>query len=104
MEVRGFTNLADHYQRYISNFSNIVLPLTDLMRSLPQKGSVISWGPEREEATFLALKNACTSEPILCHAHIGVFFIIDLDSSQFTIGAILQQYFLDPDGKWHLHP
>jgi hypothetical protein len=35
---------------------------------------------------------------------MGSLFVIDPDSSQFTIGAVLQQYFLDPDGKWRLHP
>jgi len=31
---------------------------------------------------------------------MGPLFVIDPDSSQFTIGAVLQQYFLDPDGNW----
>jgi len=37
-------------------------------------------------------------------ARIGTLFVMDPDSSPFTIGAVLQQYFLDPDGKWRLHP
>ena len=31
-------------------------------------------------------------------------FILDPDSSQYVIGAVLQQEFLDPDDKYRLHP
>ena len=102
-EVRGFVNLASHYRKYIPGFSDIALPLTDLMQGSPKKGSPISWG-KREEESFLELKKAVTTEPVLRHAQIGVLFVIDPDSSQFTVGGVLQQYFLDPDGKWRLHP
>ena len=102
-KVCSFVNLAGHYRRYILKFSDIALPLTDLMQGSPKKGSTIFWG-EREEESFLALKKAVTSEPILRHARIGTLFVMDPNSSQHTIGAVIQQYFLDPDGKWRLHP
>src|SRR5579859_4422875 len=35
---------------------------------------------------------------------MGQPFIIDPDSSQFCIGAVLQQAFRDPDGQIRLHP
>src|SRR5579859_2949284 len=35
---------------------------------------------------------------------MGQPFIIDPDSSQFCIGAVLQQVFRDPDGQIQLHP
>jgi len=79
------------------------MPLTNLMQGSPKKGPTIFWG-EREEESFRALKKAITTEPVLRHVQIGSLFIIDPDSSQFTIGGVLQQYFSDPDGKWRLHP
>jgi len=105
-EVRGFVNLASHYRKFIPHFSDIVLPLTDLMQGSPKKGTPVAWG-EREEEAFAALKKAITTEPVLRHAKIGELFVIDPDSSQFTIGAVLQQYFQDdPDSnkKQLLHP
>jgi len=102
-EVRGFVNLASHYRKFVHRFSDIALPLTDLMQGSPKKGSSIAWGTREDEA-FAALKKTVTTEPVLRHAKIGELFIIDPDSSQFTIGGVLQQYFKDPDGKQHLHP
>ena len=104
-ELRGFLNLASHYRKYIAQFSDIALPLTDLMQGSPAKGSALTrWG-EREQESFEALKKAVTSEPVLRHPQIGKMFIIDPDSSQFTIGAVLLQYFLNPKtGKMELHP
>ena len=57
-----------------------------------------------EEEAFLTLKKGVTMKPVLRHAQIGILFVIDPDSSQFTISTVLQQYFLDPDGKWRLYP
>ena len=81
------------------------MPLTDLMKGSPKKGAILSDRREREEGAFQALKTALTSEPVLRHPQIGQPFIIDPDSSQFSIGAVLQQYFPDPkSGKDQLHP
>jgi len=102
-DVRGFCNLAGHYRKYIDHFATLSLPLTDLMKGSPAKGAEISWG-EREEVAFQALKKAVTSEPVLKHAQIGKPFVIDPDSSQYAIGAVLLQLFQDADGKERLHP
>ena len=104
-ELRGFLNLASHYRKYIAQFSDIALPLTDLMQGSPARGSALTrWG-EREQESFEALKKAVTSEPVLRHPQIGKLFIIDPDSSQFTIGAVLLQYFPNSKtGKMELHP
>src|SRR5579859_4055106 len=102
-DVRGFCNLAGHYRRYIPKFADMSLPLTDLMKGSPAKGAKILW-TGREEESFQQLKKALTSEPILRHPRMGQPFIIDPDSSQYCIGAVLQQSFQDPDGKTRLHP
>jgi hypothetical protein len=78
-EVRGFVNLASHYRKYIPHFSDIVLPLTDLMKGSPKKGSAILWGG-REEESFRNLKKALTTEPVLRHPQLGQLFVIDPDS------------------------
>jgi len=102
-DVCGFNNLANHYRRYIKNFAKMALPLTNLLKGSPKKGTPIIWTDKEEEA-FQALKKALTSEPMLRHPRIGQPFIIDPDSSQHSIGAVLQQAFRDPDGQIRLHP
>src|SRR5262249_35567070 len=102
-EVRGFNNLAGHYRQYIDKFAEISLPLTDLQKGSPPKGATIEW-TEGEDRAFNELKKALTSYPLLRHAVIGKRFIIDPDSSQHIIGAVLQQEFEDPDGVIRLHP
>jgi hypothetical protein len=102
-DVRGCNNLANHYRRYIKDFAKIALPLTNLLKGSPVKGSPIGW-TEKEEAAFRALKKALTSEPVLRHPRMGQPFIIDTDSSQYYLGAVLQQTFRDPDDQIRLHP
>ena len=102
-DVRGFNNLANHYRRYIDKFAHMALSLTNLLKGSPAKGSAIKW-TEKEEEAFQALKKALTSEPVLRHPRIGQPFVIDPDSSQYYIGAVLQQSFEDPDKKHRLHP
>src|SRR5205085_8241234 len=81
----------------------MALPLTNLLKGSPKKGTPIIWTDKEEEA-FQALKKALTSEPVLRHPRIRQPFIIDPDSSQHSIGAVLQQTFRDPDGQIRLHP
>jgi len=50
------------------------------------------------------LRKAVTSEPILKHAQMMEPLILDPDSPQYRIGAVLQQHFTDSDGKQRLHP
>jgi hypothetical protein len=102
-DVRGFVNLASHYRKYIEKFSDLALPLTDLMKGSPKKGTRIQWG-EREDESFNSIKKALTTEPVLRHLQIGKSFVIDPDSSQFTLGMVLQQYFPNFKGKLRLHP
>jgi RNase H-like domain found in reverse transcriptase/Reverse transcriptase (RNA-dependent DNA polymerase) len=102
-DVRGFNNLANHYARYIENFAESALPLTDLQKGAPPKGAAIEWTPACQEA-FDKIKTALTTSPVLKHVDMSKSFILDPDASQFRIGAVLQQYFEDPDGKQRLHP
>jgi hypothetical protein len=104
-ELRGFLNLAGHYRKYIDKFSDMALPLSDLTKGSPAKHTRLAkWG-EREQESFEILKKTVTTEPVLRHPQMGKPFIIDPDSSQFTIGAVLLQHFPNPKtGKKELHP
>jgi RNase H-like domain found in reverse transcriptase/Reverse transcriptase (RNA-dependent DNA polymerase) len=102
-DVRGFNNLANHYAWYIENFAGLALPLTDLQKGSPPKGAAIEWTPDCQEA-FDKIKTAITTSPVLKRVDMSKPFVLDPDASQFRIGAVLQQYFEDSDGKQRLHP
>jgi hypothetical protein len=59
-EVRSFLGLADYYQRFISNFSKIVKPVTELLK----KGSKYVWSDACDEA-FKYLKKLLATSPVL---------------------------------------
>jgi hypothetical protein len=50
-QVRSFLGLAGYYQRFIPNFSNISMPITELQK----KGNKYVWSKDYEEA-FKTLK------------------------------------------------
>ena len=58
--VKQFLGLASYYRRYISKFSTIAAPLTNLTH----KGAVFSWSAECE-SSFQLLKSALTQAPNL---------------------------------------
>ena len=59
-ELRSFLGLANYYRRFISGYSAIAAPLTELLK----KNRPWLWSEECEEA-FEGLKAAVTKEPVL---------------------------------------
>ena len=83
-DIQSFLGFANFYRRFISGYSNIVVPLTRLLR----KGTPWSFGVEARRA-FEALKNAFTTAPILTHWIPNLPLIVETDASDFALGAIL---------------
>jgi len=102
-ELRGFNSLVSGYNQYAQHFADAMIPLTNLQRGAPPKRAAIEWTDECEKA-FKKIKRRLTSAPILQHPRIGEPFIVDPDSSQYTIGATVSQYKVDVDGVKRLHP
>uniref|UniRef100_A0A0G4HMA7 Reverse transcriptase domain-containing protein n=1 Tax=Chromera velia CCMP2878 TaxID=1169474 RepID=A0A0G4HMA7_9ALVE len=82
-QLLGFTFF---YRRFIKGFSQIVFPLTSLLR----KHTPFIW-EELQRRAFEALKEALTSEPILCHPNFDKEFVVKPDASNDAIGAVLRQ-------------
>jgi len=59
-ELEGFLGLAGYYRRFISNFSKISKPLTELLK----KNTLYIWNDKTEKA-FITLKALLTTEPLL---------------------------------------
>jgi hypothetical protein len=87
-EVRSFLGLANYYKRFVQNFSEVALPLTNLTR----QATAFVWD-EQCETSFNQLKQLLTSAPTLGYpsGNAGDLFILDTDASQYALGAVLSQ-------------
>lgn len=85
-DVRAFLGLAGWYRKFIKNFSEVALPLTNLTK----KSEKFEITPEVIESMNI-LKKALTSESILIYPDFTQPFILATDSSDFGTGSILSQ-------------
>ena len=95
-DVRSFVGFVGYYRRFIKGFSALSRPLYDLTKGLEShskklaKRTYVEW-TEKEEQAFLALKEACTSAPVLGYPDYSIPFILHTDSSTDGLGAVLYQ-------------
>ena len=59
-KVRSFSGLGGYYQLFVENFSQIDLPLTNIMKEAIK----FEWTPKYKE-TFQTIKDRLTSAPVL---------------------------------------
>ena len=83
--------LAGYYRRFISDFSRIARPLTNLLK----KDVEFEWTDVQEHA-FVTLKTLLCSEPLLQYPDFTRPFLITTDASKYAVGGILSQ---GPIGK-----
>ncbi|KAK3531333.1 hypothetical protein QTP70_018132 [Hemibagrus guttatus] len=76
-ELQRFLGFANFYRRFISNYSSIADPLTNLLRNKPKS---LLWSPGAEEA-FNTLKRAFTTTPLLIHPDPDKPFVVEMDAS-----------------------
>jgi hypothetical protein len=93
-DIQIFLGFANFYRRFIKGYSKITAPLTNLTR----KEVKFKWSHEAEES-FLSLKQAFCTAPILRHFDHAKPAIIEVDASDFAYGGVLSQY--DDDGVLH---
>jgi hypothetical protein len=85
-DIQSFLGLANYYRRFIPNFAKLAHPLNALLR----KDSEILWSEEAEES-FNTIKSKFTSAPVLAYPDRNLPFMVETDSSNFAIGAVLSQ-------------
>jgi hypothetical protein len=85
-DVRRFLGMAGYYRKFVRGFGIISKPLTNLLK----KGQQFVRTAETQDS-FLALKQALTSAPVLALPNFDQPFVIEMDASDRGIGAMLHQ-------------
>jgi hypothetical protein len=85
-QVHIFFGLAGYYQRFISNFSKISKPITELLK----KGNKYVWSKDCDEA-FLNLKKLLITSLVLAQPDIAKPFDVYCDTSGTGLGCPLMQ-------------
>lgn len=93
-QLRRFLGLTGWYQRFISNYSAVSAPLSDI-KGKPEK---FKWSAKAQEA-FEALKHCLTSAPVLTHPDFSKPFLVQCDASLTGVGSVLCQ--VGEDGQEH---
>ena len=94
-DIRKFLGFCNFYRRFIRGFSQIAKALNDRLK----KGVPWEWGKPQEDA-FLKLKERICKEPVLMQPNQIEPFEVEVDASNYAIGAVLMQR----DDKKILHP
>ena len=83
-DIQSFLGFANFYHRFIHNYSNIVIPLTQLThKDTPWKFT------DDCRSTFNLLKKAFTSTPILTHWVPNAPLVVETDALDYAITGIL---------------
>jgi hypothetical protein len=83
-QIRSFLGLAGYYRRFISDFSKIAKPMTELLK----KGVKFLWDPKCEEA-FHTLRDHLMTAPDLAQPYVSKPFDIYCDASGTGLGCYL---------------
>jgi transposase InsO family protein len=90
--VRSFLGAAGFYRRFIPNFSEVAAPLTDLTKD----NYKFEW-TNRQHTSFITLKEALITAPVLRLPDFNLTFIVVTDASMVAVGGVLMQD--DSDGE-----
>jgi hypothetical protein len=85
-QIRSFLGLAGYYRRFITDFSRIAKPMTELLK----KGAKFDWGQKCEDA-FHTLRQHLTTTPVLAQPDSCKPFDVYCDASGTGLGCVLMQ-------------
>jgi hypothetical protein len=91
--VHSTLGVLGYQQQFIPNFSHLAHPLNELLK----KDKKFEWTEECMQVVNSLIK-AVTSNLVLLHPDYKKPFMLEVDASQYTTGAILYQQ--DVDKHW----
>jgi RNase H-like domain found in reverse transcriptase len=95
-DIQSFLGFVNFYRRFIYNYSDITVLLTQLTR----KG--IKWNFSKDcQTAFETLKRAFTTAPVLTHWVPDAPILLETDASDYALAAIL--FIVSPDNG-QVHP
>ena len=95
--VRQFMGMANYHRHFIKDFAKIARPLNLLLHD-DIKSVTEHWKEEQQQA-FETLKASLTKAPVLAYPDFNRPFIIEVDASDYAIGAMLCQEHTTPSGR-----
>ena len=84
--VKSFLGLCFYYRRYVRHFAAIARPL----HMVSDKKAKFTWNESCQQVCE-QLKQELTSSDILAYPIHGLQFILDIDSNDKSVGAVLSQ-------------
>lgn len=88
-EIKRYVGMCSWYRRFIPHFSTLVAPINNLLKGKKKKQSIL-WNEAAEES-FIKIKEALVSAPILCSPDFSQPFTIQCDASDVGLGGVLTQ-------------
>ena len=85
-EVRVFVGLCAWYREFVPDFATLTPPL----HSLTRKGQRFLWSTDCNRS-FLELRDRLVSVPVLALPIDDGRFILEVDASDLSVGAVLSQ-------------
>ena len=85
-DVKSFLAIINYISRYVYDFARIAHPIQEMV----QKGRKWNWGHAQQEA-FEQIKERVSNVKLLAHPTPDGEFLVQTDSSQYAIGAVLYQ-------------
>ena len=84
-QCRSLLGMVNFYRRYVPNCAEIIAPLSDLTKS--RAPNIVEWG-EKQERSFIQIKQLLSKEPILKLPDLDRPFIVQSDASSQALGHV----------------
>ena len=85
-DIRSFLGLAGFYQRFVKNFAQIVVPLTNMLK----KDAKFDWSPAAAKA-FQDIRDCLAQSVRLAYPDLNREFHLHIDASDAALSATLSQ-------------